>query len=278
MESEKKEPGNPGLGVLVAEDNPINQDIARLILESLGLKVSVVADGAAAVAATRAERFDLILMDLQMPGVDGFEATRAIRAQEGGAGVPIFAMTAHDATEIVARCAEAGMNGHVAKPLEADALAALLPRCVPAGGRMSPETAPESFWAPGALPGIDVTMALERFLRDPSWLRQVLEKFYRAHGDDPERIREFVLRGDPESAQRLTHSLKGAAGHICANDLYETCCRLDDALEAGRAVEGLLEPFEAAFAIVINGLRPLTEANGAARSVEDQSGAAGPSD
>jgi PAS domain S-box-containing protein len=112
-------PAGPKRRILVAEDNPVNQRVARAMLERLGYEVLVVADGRAAVDAAAKGGFDLVLMDCQMPVLDGYAATRAIRQSEGGSGrhLPIVAMTANAMDEDRERCASAGMDGHLAKPV-----------------------------------------------------------------------------------------------------------------------------------------------------------------
>ncbi len=112
--------------VLVAEDSLVNQLIARAMLERVGCVVETASDGNAAVAAALRRRFDVILMDLSMPGRSGIEATRAIRAAEAGRRTPIVALTAHALPEHRARCLAAGMDDHLAKPYDPAALAAVV--------------------------------------------------------------------------------------------------------------------------------------------------------
>jgi CheY-like chemotaxis protein len=116
------------LKILVAEDNPVNQKLAVWMLEKRGHKVTVTQDGLQALAALQLEAFDLVLMDIQMPEMDGFEATAAIREAERGTGKhqPIFAMTAHAMKGDDQRCVDAGMDGYLAKPIRGEELYALL--------------------------------------------------------------------------------------------------------------------------------------------------------
>jgi CheY-like chemotaxis protein len=122
------ERGCRGLRVLLAEDNPINKRLALRLLEKRGHSVTIATNGREALAAWAAERFDLILMDVQMPEMDGFEATAAIRARErrNGGHIPIIAMTAHALKGDEERCLAAGMDGYVAKPIQATALFAVI--------------------------------------------------------------------------------------------------------------------------------------------------------
>jgi CheY-like chemotaxis protein len=122
-------PGAPPLRILVAEDNPVNQMLTRKLLERCGHEVVVVDDGRSAVTAAQAHRFDVILMDVQMPEMSGFEATRRIRAHEVDAGrVPIIALTAHAMSGDRERCLEAGMDDYLTKPIDKARLHELVAR------------------------------------------------------------------------------------------------------------------------------------------------------
>jgi CheY-like chemotaxis protein len=127
----------PPLKILLAEDNLINQKVASALLARHGHQVTVVADGRDALAAVRSESFDAVLMDVQMPEMDGIEATRAIRALGGAKGsVPIIAMSAAATEDDAEQCRAAGMDGHMAKPLDTAKVFALIGRCL---ARRSPE-------------------------------------------------------------------------------------------------------------------------------------------
>jgi two-component system sensor histidine kinase/response regulator len=121
-----------GLRVLLAEDNPVNQEVATALLQSVGVTVDVVDDGEAAVASVQRQRYDLVLMDMQMPVMDGLAATRLIRQLPQCAALPILAMTANGYGESSRACLEAGMNGHVTKPVDPETLFATLLKWLPA--------------------------------------------------------------------------------------------------------------------------------------------------
>jgi two-component system sensor histidine kinase/response regulator len=126
--------------VLIAEDNKVNQTLARRLLEKRGYAVSVVGDGRAAVAAVQDDSFDIVLMDVQMPDMDGFEATAAIRRQEQSTGnrVPIVAMTAHALKGDLERCLAAGMDAYMSKPIRAEELYATIKRILGRNGMTEP--------------------------------------------------------------------------------------------------------------------------------------------
>jgi len=115
-----------GLKILLAEDNPMNAKVAEAMLARAGCSVTAVENGRLAVEAVRQERFDAVFMDMHMPEMDGLEATRLIRQDPQSHGLPIIALTASQEMEDVNSCLEAGMNGHLNKPIRKDALAAAL--------------------------------------------------------------------------------------------------------------------------------------------------------
>lgn len=120
----------PGVSVLLVEDNLVNQRVAQKMLEKLGCRVVVAAHGGEALARLEAQRFDAVLMDCQMPHMDGFEATRRIRGMEGLAGLPVIALTAAAFPEDLSRCREAGMDDHLSKPVTLESLAGALRKWV----------------------------------------------------------------------------------------------------------------------------------------------------
>jgi hypothetical protein len=149
---EPKTSMTPNLRILVAEDDPVNQQVLEGMLEKLGMTARVVANGRQAVAAASEHDFDLILMDCEMPEMDGFEAARAIRVQETGAGrppVPIIALTAHILSEYRERSQAADMDAHVPKPVELAVLREVISRFAGAGGARRPDSHPASDERPG---------------------------------------------------------------------------------------------------------------------------------
>jgi two-component system, sensor histidine kinase and response regulator len=228
-----------GLRVLLVEDDAGNREVETLMLERLGFEVDVVANGAEAVTAAAAAEYAAILMDCQLPVLDGYEATAAIRGDEApGARVPIIGLSVHTDHQ---RCFDAGMDGHLAKPFELDALAQVL-------GRTTPEAAAVS------------TAAGESVL-DPAIVEQLralaqagnADLLYKLHAsfarDTPERLhalRAAVAAGDAEAVAFNVHTLKGSAANLGATEIVAACERIEHApgVPDPQALEPLLSELE----------------------------------
>ncbi|MCW2235790.1 response regulator [Azospirillum canadense] len=220
-----------GRRLLLVEDNSISQEVAREILERAGARVSVAGNGREAV--TRVEEadppFDVVLMDVQMPEMDGFEATRRLRAGPAGHGLPIIAMTASALPSDKQRCLDGGMDDHIAKPIDVDELFAVLDRWIggpqiggrPTGDRRKgrPVPAPRSAASLPDLPGIDTGDALQRLDNDVVLFRRFVGDFARTYGKTPDAIADALAVGDLPRAKSLGHELKSVAGNIGARRL-----------------------------------------------------------
>jgi signal transduction histidine kinase/DNA-binding NarL/FixJ family response regulator len=211
--------GLRGRQILFAEDNLLSQEILFEMLDGLGCEVDVASDGAEAVACAQARAYDLILMDVQMPKLDGLAATRAIRALPGYRDVPIIALTANAFTEDRQRCLDAGMSGHITKPVTPASLAAELGQWL--GGISLPTEEPpacnnELAHALASIPGLEIPPALRRSPEQLARYRQQFERFIETHGNDMRRIRQHLAAGDHVAAHAVAHDLKGIAGLIGA--------------------------------------------------------------
>jgi PAS domain S-box-containing protein len=205
--------------VLVVEDNEINQQVARELLESAGVVVSIAGNGREAVravaeAADGRRRLDAVLMDIQMPEMDGYEATREIRADPRSASLPIIAMTAHALDSEKERCAQAGMNGHVGKPVDPSALFAALAQWLERRPHPGPDAPSMS-----VIPGVDFNGALRRLRGNRELLLRLLGELVRQWRDGAQRIRDQLARAQPEEARRTAHTLKGAAANLGVDEL-----------------------------------------------------------
>jgi CheY-like chemotaxis protein len=207
------------LRVLLAEDNLVNQRLAVRLLEKAGHTATVADNGKQALAALERERFDLVLMDVEMPEMGGLEATAAVRAREKitGRHVPIIAMTAHAMTGDRDRCLAAGMDGYVAKPVQAQELCRMIDELV------LPGAAAEK--AAGA--SLDREAALESVGGDEGLLREIIGLFSTQSAQWMADIRDAVERGDAVQLRRVAHKFKGAVGHFGAGPVYGAAQRLE---------------------------------------------------
>ncbi len=254
-----------GARLLLAEDNPVNREIAVEMLESAGAQVDVAVTGRQAVDQAMTQTYGAVLMDMQMPEMDGLEATRTIRRQSGPSrNIPIIAMTANAMAADRQRCLDAGMNDHIAKPVNARSLIATVVRWVGEGDDAT--ASPEA--------GIDAQLALQRAGGNPVLRDRMLHVFIDHHRDDPERLRTALAEEDWETLRQLGHALKGSAGTIgfpaletCAgrleslardeNDLRAAAAPVDD---IERALSHLLAAQTAAESVMPGAGKPVTAA------------------
>jgi two-component system sensor histidine kinase/response regulator len=231
-----------GVRILLAEDNDINQEIAVALLTEAGATIDVVANGQLAVAAVTAlpEAFDVVLMDVQMPVVDGLEATRRIRQFVDAKTLPIIAMTAHVMEDERQRCFAAGMTDHIAKPLDPDVLIATILRSLRRAAAPASRPAPvtpvqDAAGLAAQLPAFGIAEALQRVRGDEPALRRFLARFRVDFGDAAAEIRTSIEAGELETATTRAHSLGGVAGQVGAGDVQIAARALERALRNGDA-------------------------------------------
>jgi two-component system sensor histidine kinase/response regulator len=214
-----------GLRVLLTEDNEINQQIAMELLQGVGAGVTIAGNGREAVEklTTSPTSFDVVLMDLQMPEMDGYQATTKIRANARFAKLPVIAMTAHATIEERQRCLAAGMNDHISKPIDPTVLfetvaryyrpvTGAAPPVVPISGAPDTQTGADL----PKVEGLDTKDGLTRVAWNRKLYLKLLRQFIEQHGLAVEQITTALAQGDAVLAERLAHSLKGVAGNIGA--------------------------------------------------------------
>ncbi len=221
--------------ILVAEDNAINQLVAVGLLERLGYRAEVVSSGRQAVEAVARMRYDLLLMDCQMPEMDGFEAARAIRAQEGtGHRVPIIALTA-DATDRVRElCDQAGMDDYVSKPVDREQLRAALLRWLPTGTENGQDPAGPPHAGPAGDAASSATLELRQLTalvgEDQAAIRRYLDLFASTTATLLGDIGSGVRERERDIVHRLAHTLKGACGNVGAREMAALALSLETAV------------------------------------------------
>ena len=225
--------------VLVVEDNGINQEVATAMLESVGLRVDVAEDGQAAVAQVHRVAYDVILMDMQMPVMDGIAATRAIRQLPAYVTTPIVAMTANAFDEDRQRCLAAGMNDHIAKPVDPDTLFAVLARWLSAPASVAPRSlAPPPPPPPSkpptdaslrrrieAIPGLDVEGGLRVACDSLEFYADLLHRCVAPRY--LEAVRSAAAASDPTTARRGAHTLKGVAASVGATRVRDAAAAIE---------------------------------------------------
>lgn len=237
-----------GARILLAEDNEINQQVAREILEQAALVVEIANDGKEALEMAQKNPYDVILMDIQMPVMGGFEATKEIRNLESDTrNIPIIAMTAHAMAGDREKSIEGGMNDHVVKPINPDELFSALVKWIKPGEREfvpktadeTQEKAPASPSAKVALPetieGIDLKEGLMRVGGNEKLYRSLLMKLRDDYATSAEDITGQLESGETGEAERLAHTIKGVAGNVGAGELQEAAAVLEHAIKEGKA-------------------------------------------
>ncbi|HEX7689276.1 MAG TPA: response regulator, partial [Burkholderiaceae bacterium] len=222
-----------GARVLLVEDNAINREIALTILDRAGIVVSVACDGREALELLERERFDGVLMDCQMPVMDGYEATRALRRQPRWRTLPVIAMTANAMVGDRDKVLAAGMDDHVAKPIDVEELFAAMARWIrpaapagqaPADERPIPPPVPSQDGA-----AVDVRAGIAAMMGDEALYRRLLRMFLDRETDFPERFRRARAESQAKAAMRLAHDLKSVAGSLGAEPLRRAATRLEQA-------------------------------------------------
>jgi len=267
-----------GARILLVEDNELNREVAVGLLEDAHLSIDLAENGEVAVRMAGQHKYDLVLMDMQMPVMDGVTATRAIRANPQLHSLPIIAMTANVMATDREKCIEAGMNDHVTKPIDPQELFAALLRWIKpreasssakqvAAAATIPPAQPQAS-ASGALqiPGVDTKSALKRTGGNRLRYESLLRKFAQPSAGGVQEIRAALAAGDTATAARAAHSLKGAAANLGAAALAEVAARAETAITTGQGIDDALQSLALSFDTVAAAIRAALPAEQAAAS------------
>jgi len=223
-----------GSNLLLVEDNEINQRVAMELLEQAGFAVTVAGHGEEGLRAVQQAVYDAVLMDVQMPVMDGYTATREIRKLPSPVrDIPIIAMTAHAMKGERERCIEAGMNDYVPKPIDQQELFAALIRWIRPGERTavppaSPAMPPMAAIAlPEQLPGLNIGMALKKLGGNSGLYQRLVVEFRKKYLDSYRVLRQADTDGDVELLERMGHTIKGLAGNLGASALYDAAREIE---------------------------------------------------
>ncbi len=261
-----------GLRVLLVEDNAINQQIAVELLEGVGVSIDVAKNGREALDILSADggdtRYDLVLMDLQMPEMDGYQATAHIRGTPRLAGLPIIAMTAHATAEERERCLAAGMRGHIAKPIDPELLYRTVMQFHRSGQAVVVAKPVERLLHSPTLfevAGLDVADGLNRVAGNMKLYRSLLEQFADQQADTVSAVRASLAHEDIASAERLMHTLKGVSGSLGAKPLNGLVAELERSLRDrnARSLEAGLSAVAAELARLMEAIRHFLAAGAA---------------
>ena len=270
-----------GIRILLVEDNEMNQQVATELLQSAGATVTVANHGGEAVKilteSNQVPPFDVVFMDLQMPEMDGFTATKLLRCDPRFQKLPIIAMTAHALVEERQRCLDAGMNDHVSKPIDPDNLFSTLMRWV----RPQPKSAPESQARAKKtgdevllpeITGINLVDGLKRVAGNRRLYRDLLGQFADKQGDAAAQISAALKGGDQKLAERIAHTVKGVAGNIGISEVQTAAQKLEKAIREGHdSVPALLDEFATTLGNQVHAIEHAMRASAPAAPAEAQS-------
>jgi CheY-like chemotaxis protein len=250
--------GLKGARILLVEDNLVNREVALELLGRAGVQVSVAANGQLALDMLRRASFDAVLMDCQMPVMDGYAATLELRRDPRCRDLPVIAMTANAMVGDREKALAAGMNDHIAKPIKVSEMFSTIarwvqPRSVPdaAPALAVPATGAAGFGLP-EVPGLDAQAGLQAAMGDAALYRRLLRLFRDQHFDFEQRFQQARAAGDLGTARRLAHDMKSGAAFLGAHAIEQAATALEEACVRGaddpaierhaRATVGVLVP------------------------------------
>ncbi|MBU1054919.1 MAG: response regulator [Proteobacteria bacterium] len=256
-----------GTHILLVEDNLLNQLIVQEILENAGVRVTIANNGKEALKALEVLMVDAVLMDIQMPKMDGYEAVCLIRKEKRFKGLPVIAMTAYDRKGDKEKCLKAGMTEYLSKPIDNDLLLSTLAKWIKPEGaeKILPlmtskkSEKQEDICLPETLHGIDIKTGLKRFEGNKKLYKKILLQFISEFNDASEKMRDIIRKGDIEEGEALVHNIKGVSGNISAYDLQSASIKLEAAFkqsDSGNFVS-LLSDFDNTLHQVLTSIKQL---------------------
>ena len=275
-----------GTRLLLVEDTPVNQQVAQELLERVGICVDLANNGVEAVQRVAEGHYDAVLMDVQMPVMDGYEAVETIRRDPRFAELPIIAMTAHAMASDREKCLAVGMNDHLGKPIDPQQLFSVLMAHIKPGDRLpidrerlrhQPCPDPGETMGPEKMPGIDMESALRRVMGNRAVLVKLLMVFKRDYATMAVDVQAAIAQGESERARRMVHQVKGVAGTVGADAVFDAAHTLELAIEQGRTNDwpALIALLAAALQVV---LASIAELQPVAEVAEMRSGTGDPVD
>ncbi len=236
-----------GESVLLVEDNPINQELANDLLSSAGLTVTVANNGAEALEWLDKARFACVLMDVQMPEMDGLEATRRIRLDPRFKDLPVITMTAGAMAEEREETVQAGMNDYITKPIDIDQMFATIAHWLKQATDQVSAKTEEQVDTPTNWPGLDIEFGLKSVFNKVTLYRKLLRSYLDSSVTSSQKFDAAMAAGDRKELNRLAHTLKGGGGTLGLHGVYEAAVALEKADPAAppEVLGGLLEALKA---------------------------------
>lgn len=268
-----------GVRVLLVDDNEINQQVGQEILQHMGLQVDIASNGLEALKALEEIAYDLVFMDVQMPVMDGYEATRRIRSNSRWSHLPVIAITAHALNTDREKSFQAGMDDQVNKPINPDELFNVISKYIKNGNRAIAQTDEVRYkganmnnltWS--NLSGIIFDEGLSRVGGNRKLYKKLLLQFAASNVDTADKLRNALSTGDIQEASRLLHTVKGVAANIGANHLAADAAALETDLRPGNIDinEVLLQNFISSLTLVTDGIKAFEEALEVSSGIKDQ--------
>jgi CheY-like chemotaxis protein len=253
-------PSYQGESVLLVEDNLSNQCLIQKLLKATGLKIHLANNGQEAVSMSAARLYDLILMDIEMPIMDGYQATQTILQNKHYINIPIIAITANTSKQDRQKCLDTGMSAHIAKPIDPELFYQTLLQYFPTNLTVSPPLEMDAnthLWPLNELLGIDVSLGLKNFLGDQELYQKILRHFYEDHAHDADNIKLSLKNNDKEKAKRMVHTIKGASSTLGSIQLYQVTMELESILKNEESHEVCLQEFQHLLDEVVSGIAAL---------------------